>query len=304
MPDGGNDYELLDFGDGRKLERFGKVILDRPSAAAHGIAKSRPEAWHDVTARYDRTQGDQGVWTPKNACPPNWDISFAINSPGTCDAAIGRQTAKITFQLHPSPFGHVGVFPEQHENWHWTARQSAKRLADTKRPLRVLNLFAYTGGSTLAAAAAGAEVVHIDSARNIVDRARRNAELSGLADRPIRWITEDAMKFCQRELKRGNCYDAVILDPPTYGHGPKRELWKIAEHLLPMLRICAELTESNRAFVLITSHTPGLGPAELSGYLAEGIFGHCAESPRAGGLFLQTADGRRLHSGVFARWPE
>jgi 23S rRNA (cytosine1962-C5)-methyltransferase len=175
---------------------------------------------------------------------------------------------------------------------------------NTDRPLRVLNLFAYTGGSTLAAAAAGAEVVHIDSARNIVDRARRNAELSGLADRPIRWIAEDAMKFCQRELKRGNRYDAVILDPPTYGHGPAGQPWKIAEDLLPMLKICAELTEATRAFVLITSHTPGLGPAELSAYLAEGIFGHCAQPTSAGELFLRVADERRLPSGVVARWPE
>ena len=178
----------------------------------------------------------------------------------------------------------------------------ARKLAIGK-PLRVLNLFAYTGGSTLAAAAAGAEVVHIDAARNIVDRARQNADLSGLADRPIRWIAEDAMKFCQRELKRGNQYDAVILDPPSYGHGPKGEPWKIDEHLLPLLKLCGELTAESRAFVLVTCHSPGIGPAELAAYLAEGIFGHCGQPPVAGELFLETADGRQLPSGVFARWP-
>jgi 23S rRNA (cytosine1962-C5)-methyltransferase len=167
----------------------------------------------------------------------------------------------------------------------------------------VLNLFGYTGGSTLAAAAAGADVVHIDSARNIVDRARGNADVSGLAHRAIRWITEDSVKFCQRELRRGNRYNAVILDPPTYGHGPKGEPWKIGNHLLPLMKICRELINGPPAFVLATCHSPGIGPAELAAYLAEGMFGHCGEPAATGELFLETAEGRRLPSGVFARWP-
>jgi 23S rRNA (cytosine1962-C5)-methyltransferase len=155
----------------------------------------------------------------------------------------------------------------------------------------------------MAAASAGAEVIHLDAARNMVERARRNTELSGLGDRPIRWIVEDAVKFCQRELKRGNRYDAVILDPPSYGHGPKGEVWKLEQHLLPLLRDCRELTDGRRGFVLATCHTPGIGPAELAAYLAEGIFGHCGEPPDAGELFLETRAGRRLPSGVYARWP-
>jgi 23S rRNA (cytosine1962-C5)-methyltransferase len=166
-----------------------------------------------------------------------------------------------------------------------------------------LNLFAYTGGGTLAAAAAGAEVTHIDAASSVVSRARRNAELSGLSTATIRWIVEDALKFCRREVKRGNRYDAVILDPPTYGHGPKGEAWKIGEHLLPLLELCGELTAESRAFVLVTCHSPGIGAAELSAYLSEGIFGHCGQPPKAGELHLETAEGRRLPSGVFARWP-
>jgi 23S rRNA (cytosine1962-C5)-methyltransferase len=205
--------------------------------------------------------------------------------------------------LDALPSGQVGVFPEQRENWDWIARQTAKRQAALGRPLRVLNLFAYTGGSTLAASAAGAEVVHIDAAHNIVDRASQNAELSGLAERPIRWIAEDAVKFCQRELKRGNRYDAVILDPPSYGHGPKAGSWKIENDLLPLLNICGELTAESRAFVLVTCHTPGIGPPELAAYLSEGIFGHCGQPPDVGELFLETSDGRRLPAGVFARWP-
>ena len=323
MTDASIAYELLDFGDGRKLERFGPSTLDRPCAAAEGAPKARPELWRAATARYDRTQGDQGVWTPKSSLPPNWSVSFLIdlNSRGPtarrplpatttiaarwCPVAANEQSKPITltFQLHASPFGHVGVFPEQRENWEWIARQVVKSQAALRRPLRVLNLFAHTGGSTLAAAAAGAEVVHIDAARNIVDRARRNAEISGLADRTIRWIAEDAARFCQRELKRGNRYDAAILDPPSYGHGPKGEPWKIADDLLPLLTLCGELTADRRAFVVVTCHTPGMGPAELAAYLAEGIVGHCGQPPDAGELFLTTRGGRRLPSGVVARWP-
>jgi 23S rRNA (cytosine1962-C5)-methyltransferase len=298
-----SDYELIDFGDGRKLERFGTVVLDRPSPAADGIVKARPDAWREATARYDRTHVDQGAWTPKKAAIQKWNVSFMLEEPTGRIAIQRRQASEITLQLQASPFGHVGVFPEQLDNWCWIAWQAANRQAIWQRPLRVLNLFAYTGGSTLAAAAGGAEVVHIDAARNIVERARRNAEWSQLSDRPIRWIAEDATRFCQRELKRGKRYDAVILDPPTYGHGPKGEPWKFAEHVLPLLRMCAELTAENRAFVLMTSHTPGVGQAELAAYVAQGFFGRCSQPPETGELFLATSDGRRLPSGVFARWP-
>jgi 23S rRNA (cytosine1962-C5)-methyltransferase len=329
------DYELLDFGGGRKLERFGSVVIDRPCPTAEGAPKSKPSAWKRVTARYDRTSGDQGVWTPANAFPQRWEISFAISASnsrerapsrsdglarraepatttigrgGRCPVAADQNSphVELTFQLQATPFGHVGVFPEQFANWEWIVRQVCKQVksqGEEGRPLRVLNLFAYTGGSTLAAAAAGAEVVHIDAARNIVERARRNANRSGLADRPIRWISEDATKFCQRELKRGNRYDAVILDPPSYGHGPKGESWKIGTHLLPLIAMCGELTAERRAFVLTTCHTPGIGQAELAAYLAEGFFGTCGQPPAAGELVLETREGRRLPSGVFARWP-
>jgi 23S rRNA (cytosine1962-C5)-methyltransferase len=171
------------------------------------------------------------------------------------------------------------------------------------RAPRVLNLFAYTGGSTLAAAAAGAEVVHIDAAQTIVDRAKENAAFSGLEEKPVRWIAEDAVKFCRRELKRGRQYDGVILDPPSYGHGPKGEPWKIDTDLLLLLSMCGELTAENRAFVLVSCHSPGIGPPELAAYLAEGIFGNCSQPPDAGELSLNTADGRKLDAGVFARWP-
>lgn len=286
-------YELLDFGDGRKLERFGTVVLNRPCPAAEGIEKTRPELWDEITARFRGPRTGDGSWTPppKTWIPAEWCFAQGDD-------------ASFRLKLEALPSGQVGVFPEQRENWTWIGRQVAKPQAMRERPLRVLNLFAYTGGSTLAAAAAGAEVVHIDAVQNIVDRARENAAFSGLAERPVRWIAEDAVKFCRRELKRGKRYDAVILDPPSYGHGPKGEPWKINTDLLPLLTMCGELTAESRAFVLVSCHSPGIGQAELAAYLSEGIFGHCGQPPAAGELALEISDGRKLPAGVFARWPE
>jgi 23S rRNA (cytosine1962-C5)-methyltransferase len=279
MPQNWSDYELLDFGNSRKLERFGQWVLDRPCP---GAAKPPSGGQNSATAIYDDEQ-----WMPP---AEKWEPSeFAI------------EVAELGFSLGlaPLPSGQLGVFPEQLANWRWISRQVAR----ASWPLRVLNLFAYTGGSTLAAARAGAEVTHVDAAKSVVSRARENALLSGLAGAPIRWIVEDAVKFCQREVKRGKLYDAVILDPPSYGHGPKGEEWLIARDLLPLLTLCGELTSQQRAFVLCSCHTPGIGPAELSAYLSDGIFGDCGQPPQSGTLYLETADGRKLSSGVFARWP-
>ena len=168
----------------------------------------------------------------------------------------------------------------------------------------MLNLFAYTGGSTLAAARAGAEVTHVDAAKSMVARARENAAASGLDNHPIRWIVEDALKFCRREVKRGNQYDAVILDPPSYGHGPKGEAWSIRRDLLPLLELSGQLTAESRVFILCTCHTPDIGPAELSAYLSDGIFGHCGQPPQTGTLYITAATNQRLPSGTFARWPK
>lgn len=294
MPANHANYELVDFGDGRKLENFASVFLNRPCPAAEGVVKSRPDLWATSTARFRGPRTGDGSWAPnrKQWMRDDWQY-------------VHEGAATFRLQLEALPSGQVGVFPEQRDNWDWIARQVTRATSklNGERTIKVLNLFAYTGGSTLAAAAAGAEVVHVDAAHSSVDRARANAELSGFADCPIRWIPEDATKFCRREVKRGNRYDAVILDPPTYGHGPKGEPWKINEHLLPLLRLCGELTAEHRAFVLVTCHSPGIGSSELSAYFAEGIVGHCGQPPATGELFLQTADGRKLPSGVFARWP-
>jgi 23S rRNA (cytosine1962-C5)-methyltransferase len=283
MGDEWPDYELLDFGEGRKLERFGRWIFDRPSPAANGKRIVSRSAWADAEARYD------GEWTPTRG---------KVASGDELSVSLGEARG-FRLLIEPLPSGQVGVFPEQFPNWQWLAQ----RAGSSPTPARVLNLFAYTGGSTLAVAAAGAEVTHVDAAKSAVDRARRNAAASGFADRPIRWIVEDALKFCRREAKRGNRYDAVILDPPTYGHGPKGEEWLIKRDLLPLLSLCGELTERRPKFVLLTCHTPEFGPAELSAYLSEGLFGACGQPPRTGELHLKTADGRRLRSGTYARWP-
>jgi 23S rRNA (cytosine1962-C5)-methyltransferase len=293
------DYELIDFGEGRKLERFGEWVLDRPAPAAVGSRRVRPEAWRHITARFEGDRAAAGEWTPAADRWAPGEVALTAALPGG---------AGFRLTLEPLASGQVGVFPEQRSNWEWIARTAARHTGGGETPgqspgLKVLNLFAYTGGSTLAALAAGAQVVHVDAARSAVRRARQNAAASGLGDEPARWIVEDATKFCRREVKRGNRYDAVILDPPTYGHGPKGEEWIVKRDLLPLLALCGELTQRRPRFVLLTCHSPGIGPAELSAYLSEGIFGACGQPPRTGEMHLETADGRRLPSGVYARWP-
>ena len=284
------DYELLDFGDGRKLERFGAWVLDRPCPTAVGVAKAKPQTWRAAGARFEGDRAADGEWSPAAA---KWKTRES-----TIDVPLANER-QFRMTLEPLPSGQIGLFPEQWDNWRWIAA----RVAAQGPSLNVLNLFAYTGGSSLAAAAAGANVVHVDAAKSVVARARENAAASDMADRPVRWIVEDVLKFCQREVKRGNRYDGIILDPPTYGHGPKGEEWNIKRDLLPLLELCGELTERRPKFLLLTCHSPGIGAAELSAYLSEGIFGSCGQPPRTLELFLSTADGRRLPSGVAARWP-
>lgn len=278
-----DNYSLLDFGAGRKLERLGPYVIDRPTPAAEGFRVSRPAAWAGAQARFERGTGERGTWKCREDLAETWLVAFG----------------PLTLELKLTEFGQVGLFPEQAENWDWIGRQ-VKRF---ERPLRMLNLFAYTGGATLAAAQAGAEVTHVDAARNVVAWARRNARHSGLAEAPIRWIAEDAPTFVARELRRGNRYDAVILDPPSYGHGPEGETWKLSRDLLPLLAACGELTAKQRAFMLLSCHSPGYGPAELEACLAEAVFGHCGSGARATPLTIPAADGRLLPSGVCARWP-
>jgi 23S rRNA (cytosine1962-C5)-methyltransferase len=229
----------------------------------------------------DRTDSQEGRWTCRRDLPERWTIRHG----------------RLVFELKRNVFGHLGLFPEQAENWPWIAEHAASTT-----PLRVLNLFAYTGGSTLAAAAAGAEVAHVDAARNLVAWARRNAELSGLAEAPIRWIVEDAVKFVKREVRRGNAYDAVILDPPSYGHGAHGEVWRLSQHLPRLLELCARLTAGRRRFMLLTCHTPEFDPARLGEMMRTAMGDSTPGDVAARPLVIPTATGRELPSGVVVTW--
>jgi 23S rRNA (cytosine1962-C5)-methyltransferase len=291
MRDRWPDYELIDFGEGRKLERFAKYIFDRPCPTAADVKKAKPAEWSRRNTRYDAERVGGGQWVPNLG-----EGNFGELVHNKCQVPIKSGFCLIAL---PRTTGQVGVFPEQFANWQWIAGQVER----AGPPIDVLNLFAYSGGSTLAAVMAGARVTHVDASKQAIEQASGNALFSGLEEPPIRWIIDDAMKFCRREVKRKRRYDAVILDPPSYGHGPKGEEWNIKRDLLPLLELCGELTERRPKFVLVTCHTPGIGQADLAAYVSEGIFSSCGQPPKTGELYLETAEGRRLPSGVFARWP-
>jgi 23S rRNA (cytosine1962-C5)-methyltransferase len=275
-------YQLLDFGEGRRLEQFGPVRLDRPCPGTEQVPRSDPALWQSADARFTGTSANAGQWESLREVPERWTIRYG----------------PIVLELKRSESGHVGLFPEQAENWNWLAGE----VQSAGGPIRVLNLFAYTGGSTLVCAAAGAEVTHVDAARNVVAWARRNAELSGLGAARIRWIAEDAGKFVRREARRGSQYDAVILDPPSYGHGPKGEVWRLSRQLPRLLAFCAELTAGECRFVLLTCHTPGYGPPRLEAMVREAFGGPVEGGLTSGIMMLRTPEGRGLPSGVVVRW--
>jgi 23S rRNA (cytosine1962-C5)-methyltransferase len=310
-----SQYDLVDFGAGRKLERFGTELLDRPSPAADGIAIADSGLWGRASARFDLAQSGKGQWSEG---APRTSPVGAGEAPGSvCHGDI-----RLLMQFGAS--GNVGLFPEQAGNWDWIADQvsQCRNSLASGRP-RVLNLFAYTGGASLAAAIAGAEVTHVDSSGPTVAWAKRNAEASGLADLPIRWLVEDAMKFVARECRRGNYYDGIIADPPTYGHGPNGRPFKFTQHLGALMELCAELLGVSVAapsdtdtpaelavnpagpsgrFLLFSCHAPGFGPTEaaltVSSVLPDSDGARVTVRP----LVLESTDGRKLNAGVAARW--
>jgi 23S rRNA (cytosine1962-C5)-methyltransferase len=283
-----HDYQLIDFGQGRRLERFGNIVLDRPCPAVEFSAKGDISVWSKADAYFKDSGAIEGQWMYHHKLPDRWTIA---HSP-------------LLFELKRTPFGHIGLFPEQAENWDWInawGKGLGTRSKVEEEQLKILNLFAYTGGSTLAAAAAGMEVVHVDAAKNIVDWARCNAELSGLAGTPIRWITDDAMKFVKRELKRGNRYDGIILDPPSYGHGRRGEIWRLSKNLPELLDICAELTAGRCKFVLLTCHTPGYESSILADMLIQSFPCMKRGNIVAKTLTIRSDTGRELPCGVMVR---
>ncbi len=271
-------YELVDSGDGRKLERFGDYVLARPCSQALWRPMLGMDAWNGADASFDREEGNR--WHGRSNLPKSWNI----------------ETAGIRFKLGGTDFGHLGIFPEQRTQWRWIRETVAKAASSGARP-NVLNLFAYSGGSTMAAALGGAEVCHLDASKGMVEWARENAVLNRLADHPIRWIVDDAHKFMRRELRRGRRYDAIILDPPTFGRGAGGEMYKIERDLKDTLGLVKSLLSVKPIFVLFSSHTPGLSPV-----VAANVIGQLFPSAKVeSGEMLLQGKGFSCPSGIYCR---
>ncbi len=282
LADGWTDYEVIDCSRGEKLERWGDYLLIRPDPQIIWDTSRRHAGWSRPDGHYHRSSKGGGQWEFFHL-PEQWNIRYR----------------SLTFQLKPFSFKHTGLFPEQAANWDWFS--SLIRQAD--RPVKVLNLFAYTGGATLAAAAAGAAVTHVDASKGMVGWAKENARVSGLENAPIRWLVDDCIKFTERELRRGNHYDAIIMDPPSYGRGPRGEVWKIEDAIHPLVRSCARLLSDRPLFFLINSYTTGLAPSVLSYLLALEVQRRFGGELEAGELGLPvTESGLVLPCGASGRW--
>ena len=281
IADGWEDYELLDCGGGEKLERWGKQILVRPDPQAIWETPRTNRGWRNAQGRYYRSSSGGGHWD-KEKLPESWTVNYK----------------DLKFQVKPMNFKHTGLFPEQAVNWDF-AREKIKNAG---RPIRVLNLFAYTGGATAALAASGAEVVHVDAAKGMVAWAKDNLAASGLADAPVRFIVDDVMKFVLREQRRGRTYHGILMDPPSYGRGPNGEMWKIEDNLYPLVEECVKLLDGEARFFLINSYTTGLAPSVLSNVLkcSLGKRGGKIESDEVG--LPITRGGMVLPCGASGRW--
>ena len=276
------DYEVIDTSGGEKLERWGKYTLVRPDPQVIWNTPRTDRRWRSYDGRYARSASGGGKWS-ENRLPEHWQVGYG----------------DLTFLVKPMNFKHTGIFPEQAVNWDF----EMEKIRGAGRHVSVLNLFAYTGGATLAAAAAGASVCHVDAARGMVAWARENAKASGLAEAPIRWIVDDCAKFVEREIKRGRRYDAIIMDPPSYGRGPSGEIWKLEKDLYPFLELVVGVLSEDPLFVLINSYTTGLAPSVL-GYLLGTLV-----SKKYGGQIAcdelglpVTASGLNLPCGSTGRW--
>lgn len=287
IADGWKEYEVLDASGGEKLERWGSYVLLRPDPQVIWNTEKKAAEWNRLAAHYHRSSKGGGDWEFFNL-PKQWDIHYK----------------ELTFHLQPFSFKHTGLFPEQAVNWDWFGEKIAKAKAETgEREIKVLNLFAYTGGATVAAAKAGAAVTHVDASKGMVSWAKENAASSGLSEAPIRYIVDDCVKFVEREIRRGSRYDAIILDPPSYGRGPKGEIWKIEDCLHAFIRLCTQVLKPEPLFFLINSYTTGLQPAVLSYLLGMELkqnFGGMVSADEIG--LPVKASGLVLPCGASGRW--
>lgn len=281
IADNWKDYEVIDTDSGEKLERWGDYLLVRPDPQVIWDTPRNHKGWKHPNGHYHRSKQGGGSWEFFDL-PEQWSIHYR----------------ELTFQLKPFSFKHTGLFPEQAVNWDWCA----KKIKNANRPVKVLNLFAYTGGATLSAAAAGASVTHVDASKGMVTWAKENAESSGLSDAPIRWLVDDCVKFVEREIRRGNHYDGIIMDPPSYGRGPKGETWKIEESIFPFINLCTQLLSDDPLFFLVNSYTTGLQPAVLTYMLSTALkpFGGHVESSEIG--LPVSSNGLVLPCGASGRW--
>ena len=280
------DYEVIDTCAGEKCERWGDYILVRPDPQVIWDTGHNNPAWKQKNGHYHRSNKGGGEWEFRNL-PKEWSIKYR----------------DLTFNLKPFSFKHTGLFPEQAVNWDWCAEKIRTAIKEKGRPLKVLNLFAYTGGATISAAAAGASVTHVDASKGMVTWAKENAVSSGLSDAPIRWLVDDCVKFVEREIRRGNTYDGIIMDPPSYGRGPKGEIWKIEDSIYPFIQLTAKLLSKDSVFFLINSYTTGLQPAVLSYMMNTTIvpqFGGRVEAEEIG--LPVTESGLVLPCGASGRW--
>ncbi len=288
LADHWKDYEVIDTSNGEKLERWGEYRLIRPDPQVIWNTKRGTE-WKKPNAHYHRSKSGGGSWE-FFSLPEEWMISYS---------GVGKERH---FMLKPFSFKHTGLFPEQAVNWDWFTPIIEKSV-QRGRSVKVLNLFAYTGGATLAAASAGASVTHVDASKGMVTWAKENAQISRLGQAPVRWIVDDCVKFAEREIRRGSRYDAIIMDPPSYGRGPKGEIWKMEENIYAFLQLCADLLTEDPLFVLLNSYTTGLQPAVLS-YMLNSVY-----SARFGGQVTAdevglpvTHSGLVLPCGASGRW--
>lgn len=284
VADGWKDYEIMDAGFGEKVERWKNIILRRPDPQAIWICENKNGVWTDVHAQYHRSNKGGGSWDFKKKMPEHWEIGYG----------------ELRFQIKPTGFKHTGLFPEQAANWEWIIH----KIKTANRPVKVLNLFAYTGGATCAASYAGAhEVCHVDASKGMVNWAKENALLSGLSNNRIRYIVDDCYKFIQREIRRGNRYDAIIMDPPSYGRGPGGEVWKFEDELIRLLQSSIEVLSDDPLFLLLNAYTTGLSPTAIDNILKLMIVPKKGGKVSAGEIGLPVTRSRLiLPCGIYGRW--
>ena len=277
------DYEILDMADGQKLERWGNVILSRPDPQIVWKDKSFPEKWQQMNATYHRSKTGGGAWEYKKQMPKEWQIKYK----------------DLIFNIKPMGFKHTGLFPEQAVNWDWMI----DKIKNAKREIKVLNLFAYTGGATVACLSAGASCTHVDSSKGMVAWAKENVISSGLQEKSVRYIIDDVVKFVNREIRRGNKYDAIIMDPPSYGRGANGEVWQFENNIYDLVELCSNVLSDDPLFILINSYTTGISSTVLANILNLTINKKYKGHVESGEIGLPMTDSKLiLPCGIYGRW--